>query len=79
MLILSFVRTIGEAKPLIEDDSKTIEESESVEETKTKPEVEHPKPRELHRTCSIFLRNLAPTVTRTEIENVRSFKSNRIF
>ncbi|KAH9388249.1 hypothetical protein TYRP_009461 [Tyrophagus putrescentiae] len=29
---------------------------------------EAPKPRALHKTCSIFFRNLAPSVTRAEIE-----------
>ena len=28
-------------------------------------------PRELHRTASIFLRNLAPTITKLEVEAVR--------
>lgn len=27
-------------------------------------------PRELHRTASIFLRNLAPTITKLEVEAV---------
>ena len=30
-----------------------------------------PKPRCLHKTCSIFLRNLAPTITKQEVEAVR--------
>jgi len=29
---------------------------------------DEPRPRALHRTCSIFLRNLAPTITRQEVE-----------
>lgn len=29
-----------------------------------------PPPRALHRTSSIFLRNLAPTITKTEVENL---------
>lgn len=28
------------------------------------------QPRELHRTASIFLRNLAPTITKLEVEAV---------
>ena len=31
------------------------------------------KARELHRTASIFLRNLAPTITKLEVEAVRPF------
>ena len=34
---------------------------------------EAPKPRALHKTCSIFFRNLAPSVTRAEIEEVGLF------
>lgn len=30
--------------------------------------VAKPKPRPLHKTCSIFLRNLAPTITKQEVE-----------
>ena len=29
-----------------------------------------PQPRPLHKTQSIFLRNLAPSITKNEIENV---------
>ena len=32
---------------------------------------DEPKPRPLHRTNSIFLRNLLPSITRQEIESVR--------
>lgn len=47
---------------------------EKVENGETeKPEPEEPKPRALHRTCSIFLRNLAPTITKQEVEAVRNF------
>lgn len=28
------------------------------------------KPRALHRTTSVFLRNLAPTITKNELETV---------
>lgn len=31
------------------------------------------QPRELHRTASIFLRNLAPTITKLEVEAVKLF------
>jgi hypothetical protein len=32
------------------------------------------KPRPLHRTCSIFLRNLAPNITKQEVEAVSRWK-----
>ena len=32
--------------------------------------AEEPKPRALHKTASIFLRNLAPTITKEEVETV---------
>lgn len=46
-------------------------ESDEVEEEDKKMEVEEdtePKPRALHKTTSIFLRNLAPTITKQEVE-----------
>ena len=51
-----------------------MEEGEQEEEkdVNTKPEEEETptKPRPLHRTNSIFLRNLAPTITKQEVEAV---------
>jgi len=49
----------GEAKDALDADAP--EEGE---------ERDEPKPRGLHKTLSIFLRNLAPTVTKQEIEEV---------
>lgn len=31
------------------------------------------KPRALHRTTSVFLRNLAPAITKSELETVSNF------
>ncbi|KAK3089966.1 hypothetical protein FSP39_008080 [Pinctada imbricata] len=49
-----------------EDDDKDVDtketKEEKIEETSTS------KPRCLHKTCSIFLRNLAPTITKQEVE-----------
>lgn len=39
-------------------------------EKKVEAESQKEKPRELHRTASIFLRNLSPTVTKAEVENI---------
>ncbi|CAL1546055.1 unnamed protein product [Lymnaea stagnalis] len=41
---------------------------QSIDDNKEKEEVVEPKPRPLHRTNSIFLRNLAPTITKQEVE-----------
>lgn len=43
-----------------EEDAKTNEEENN--------ESSEPKPRALHKTASIFLRNLAPTITKQEVE-----------
>ena len=40
------------------------------EEEKKNGHPAAPLPRELHRTASIFLRNLAPTITKLEVEAV---------
>nr|CAD7451805.1 unnamed protein product [Timema tahoe] len=44
------------------------EEGVAREEGERKEEEEELKPRPLHRTASIFLRNLAPTITKQEVE-----------
>ena len=54
------------------------EDDENEKQTDTKKEEEEekmdedrdikPKPRALHKTTSIFLRNLAPTITKQEVE-----------
>merc|ERR1719319_1687529 len=47
------------------DDEKETEKEEDVKMDDGKP-----KPRALHRTSSIFLRNLAPTITKQEVESI---------
>nr|CAG4643871.1 EOG090X04A7 [Lepidurus arcticus] len=47
-------------------DKKEVLEKEEKKDTDT--EKEKPAVRELHRTSSIFLRNLAPTITKQEVE-----------
>ena len=47
------------------DDDEKMEETE-IEEDKV--DDKQPKPRALHKTTSIFLRNLAPTITKQEVE-----------
>nr|SVE83594.1 EOG090X04A7 [Daphnia pulex] len=53
--------------PLKDDDKEKVDEDESKEEDK-KENGGPVLPRELHRTASIFLRNLAPTITKLEVE-----------
>lgn len=48
-----------------EDADKDVEEQEKNESSENEK-----KPRPLHKTCSIFFRNLAPSITRQEIEDV---------
>lgn len=51
--------------------TKELEENKEHEEKEpdtTPPEDATMKPRALHKTCSIFLRNLAPTITKQEVE-----------
>jgi len=61
----------------IADKDKTTEEDEAKKNGEKKDEGEEgdgetkddePKPKALHKTASIFLRNLAPTITKQEVE-----------
>jgi hypothetical protein len=53
-----------------EGEEKKNGDDEKMEEDKKEEEVDdgEPKPKPLHKTSSIFLRNLAPTITMQEIE-----------
>lgn len=51
------------------NDEKEIEKTETIDVDKEK-DVKENAPRHLHRTSSIFLRNLAPTITKAEVEAV---------
>ncbi|XP_022192314.1 serrate RNA effector molecule homolog isoform X2 [Nilaparvata lugens] len=53
-----------------EDVVVSLEEDDDDAEKKAEPEIQKEKPRELHRTASIFLRNLSPNVTKAEVENM---------
>merc|ERR1719382_1965135 len=54
----------------MKDEDKSVEKQSVDEEDKEEKEEkeETPKPRALHKTSSIFLRNLAPTITKLEVE-----------
>lgn len=58
-------------------ESKNEKEIETMEILDGKPdedEKKEPSPRvALHKTTSIFLRNLSPTITKQEVEAVKSF------
>lgn len=61
----------GETKD--DDADKKDEVPETIDldkESDSKDEDEKTGPRALHRTSSIFLRNLAPTITKAEVENM---------
>lgn len=46
------------------------EENSTLEPVEEGEERDEPKPRALHKTLSLFLRNLAPTITKQEVESV---------
>jgi RNA recognition motif-containing protein len=52
------------------DDAEEGDESERQHKKKRSSSEEAIKPRPLHKTASIFLRNLAPTITKQEVEAV---------
>lgn len=52
------------------DDAEEGDESEREHKKKRNSSEEAVKPRPLHKTASIFLRNLAPTITKQEVEAV---------
>merc|ERR1719431_1980404 len=64
-----------EVKENKDDDDKMEGEDEAKKEEEKEEKMEEdgeakdaPRPRALHKTSSIFLRNLAPTITRVEVE-----------
>ena len=55
-----------EKKPEEEEEREVKEEREE----KKKPKDDAPRPRPLHKTCSLFMRSIAPTISKTEIVSV---------
>ncbi|XP_064473605.1 serrate RNA effector molecule homolog isoform X5 [Ornithodoros turicata] len=52
-----------------EEEQEEKEDRDAAEGKKEEEEEDEPlKPRPFHKTCSIFLRNLAPTITKVEVE-----------
>ncbi|XP_067011210.1 serrate RNA effector molecule homolog isoform X3 [Anabrus simplex] len=58
----------GEEGEGVEEGMETEGSDKDREKTREKSEEPAVKPRPLHRTASIFLRNLAPTITKQEVE-----------
>uniref|UniRef100_A0A8C7SAB1 Serrate RNA effector molecule homolog n=1 Tax=Oncorhynchus mykiss TaxID=8022 RepID=A0A8C7SAB1_ONCMY len=50
-----------------EGEDKDEEEEEEEKEEKKPKEDQPPRPRPLHRTCSLFMRSIAPTISKAEI------------
>lgn len=48
-------------------------EREREKEEKKPMEDQPPRPRPLHRTCSLFMRSIAPSISKAEIIAVSSF------
>ena len=50
--------------------NKGDDKDEDTKDQNGTAEAEDTRPRALHKTCSIFLRNLAPSITKQEVEAV---------
>uniref|UniRef100_A0A669CVD8 Serrate RNA effector molecule homolog (Arabidopsis) n=1 Tax=Oreochromis niloticus TaxID=8128 RepID=A0A669CVD8_ORENI len=48
-------------------EEKPKENSEEDKKEEKKPKDDSPRPRPLHRTCSLFMRSIAPTISKAEI------------
>ncbi len=58
---------------------QTEEQKEREKEKEKKPKDDQPpRPRPLHRTCSLFMRSIAPTISKAEIVAV-SVRAKQIF
>uniref|UniRef100_A0A0B7B223 Arsenite-resistance protein 2 homolog n=1 Tax=Arion vulgaris TaxID=1028688 RepID=A0A0B7B223_9EUPU len=53
-----------------EEDNKTTEKDNAVDQNKEIVSEAELRPRPLHRTNSVFLRNLAPSITKQEVESL---------
>nr|XP_019941688.1 PREDICTED: serrate RNA effector molecule homolog isoform X4 [Paralichthys olivaceus] len=49
------------------EEEKQKENSEEEKKEEMKPKDDSPRPRPLHRTCSLFMRSIAPTISKAEI------------
>lgn len=62
-----------------EKEEEKEKEAKKDDEEEGKEEEEEQKPRALHKTASIFLRNLAPTITKQEVEAVSFTKCSLLY
>ncbi|XP_030010159.1 serrate RNA effector molecule homolog isoform X2 [Sphaeramia orbicularis] len=49
------------------EEGKPKENTEDEKKEEKKPKDDSPRPRPLHRTCSLFMRSIAPTISKAEI------------
>uniref|UniRef100_A0A7N6B3J8 Arsenite-resistance protein 2 n=1 Tax=Anabas testudineus TaxID=64144 RepID=A0A7N6B3J8_ANATE len=49
------------------EEEKPKENSEEEKKEEKKPKDDSPRPRPLHKTCSLFMRSIAPTISKAEI------------
>uniref|UniRef100_A0A8C3B003 Serrate RNA effector molecule homolog (Arabidopsis) n=1 Tax=Cyclopterus lumpus TaxID=8103 RepID=A0A8C3B003_CYCLU len=54
-------------KPVKKEEEKPKENAEADNKEEKKPKDDSPRPRPLHRTCSLFMRSIAPTISKAEI------------
>ncbi|GAB6018658.1 Serrate RNA effector molecule [Chamberlinius hualienensis] len=59
-----------ELEELSEKNDNVEEQNEGDRDHEDKKSEQNSPPRPLHRTCSIFLRNLPPTITKQEVESI---------
>lgn len=48
-------------------EDKPKENAEEDKKEEKKPKDDSPRPRPLHKTCSLFMRSIAPTISKGEI------------
>uniref|UniRef100_A0A8C3B1B1 Serrate RNA effector molecule homolog (Arabidopsis) n=1 Tax=Cyclopterus lumpus TaxID=8103 RepID=A0A8C3B1B1_CYCLU len=53
--------------PSNDEEEKPKENAEADNKEEKKPKDDSPRPRPLHRTCSLFMRSIAPTISKAEI------------
>ncbi|XP_056140513.1 serrate RNA effector molecule homolog isoform X2 [Lampris incognitus] len=56
-----------ESKDELSKEAKQKEDLEEDKKEERKPKDDAPRPRPLHRTCSLFMRSIAPTISKAEI------------
>lgn len=49
------------------EEEKPKENAKEEKKEEKKPKDDSPRPRPLHRTCSLFMRSIAPTISKAEI------------